>query len=143
MGGEIKIGDGTYIDKGAILRAYGGKISIGRMCSVNPYCVLYGHGGLLIEDGVRIATHSIFIPANHIFSDPAVPIYLQGESMLGISIEEDVWIGSGVRVLDGVKIGKGSVVAAGAVVTKTLQPFGVYAGIPAKKISERSKYEEA
>lgn len=115
----------------------GGFISIGKNCSVNPYSVLYGHGGLQIQDYVRIATHSVFIPANHIYHNRDVKIYLQGEKMHGIKVEEDVWIATGVRVLDNVTIGKGSVVAVGAVVTKSLAPYGVYAGIPAKKISER------
>lgn len=142
LGGSICIGEGTFIDKGVILRTYGGSISIGNMCSINPYCVLYGHGGLVIENGVRIATQTIFIPANHNYSDPDIPIYKQGETMNGIRIEEDVWIGCGVRILDGVTIGRGSVIAAGTLVSKTLPPFGVYAGVPVKKISGRFQNEE-
>ena len=63
--------------------------------------------------------------------------YKQGETMLGIHIEDDVWIGAGVRVLDGVKIGQGAIVGAGAVVTKSIEKFCVYAGVPAKKIKTR------
>lgn len=137
MGGEISIAEGCFIDKGVILRAYGGKISIGKNCSVNPYCVLYGHGGLLIGNGVRIATHSVFIPSNHNFSDPDLFIYQQGETMKGICVEDDVWFGAGVRVLDGVIVGRGSVIGAGAVVNRTLSASGVYVGVPAKKVSER------
>lgn len=137
MGGEITIAEGCFIDKGVVLRAYGGKISIGKNCSVNPYCVLYGHGGLFIGNGVRIATHSVFIPSNHNFSDPDLFIYEQGETMKGIRVEDDVWFGAGVRVLDGVIVGQGSVVGAGTVVNRTLPPYGVYVGVPAKKISER------
>lgn len=137
MGGFIRIGENTTIDKHVILRAYGGVINMGDNCSVNPFSVLYGHGGLYIGSGVRIAAHSVFIPANHNFSNLDVYIYTQGETMKGIRVEDDVWFGTGVRVLDGAVVGKGVVVAAGAVVTKDLAPNCIYAGVPAKKIRER------
>lgn len=125
------------IDSGAILRAFGGNIRIGADCSVNPYCVLYGHGGLKIGDGVRIATQSVFIPSNHNYTDASTFIFKQGETMQGIVVEDDVWFGTGVRVLDGVRIGRGAVIGAGAVVTKDVDPNGVYVGVPARKIGTR------
>lgn len=136
-GGAISIGKRTSLDRGVILRAYGGVIRIGSDCSINPYAVIYGDGGLVIGNGVRIAAHTVIVPADHIFSDPDKFIFEQGESRLGITIEDDVWLGAGVRVLDGVNIKKGTVVGASAVVTKSTEPFGVYVGIPAKKISSR------
>lgn len=136
-GGVISIGARTIVDKGVIIRAYGGFVHIGTDCSINPYSVIYGHGGLYVGNGVRIATHSVFIPANHIYSDPSEFIYKQGETMEGIRVEDDVWLGAGVRVLDGVKIGRGAVIGAGAVVTKSIDEYGVYVGVPAKKISKR------
>jgi len=136
-GGVISIGNRTLVDKGVIIRAYGGSIYFGDDCSVNPYSVIYGHGGLSVGNGVRIATQSVFIPANHIYANPNEYIYNQGETMEGIRIEDDVWIGAGVKVLDGVKIGRGAVVGAGAVVTKSIDEFCVYAGVPAKKIKCR------
>lgn len=138
-GGRISIGARTSLDQGVILRAYGGSIYIGSDCSVNPYTVLYGDGGLVIGNGVRIAAHTVIVPANHNFSDPAKFIFDQGESRLGINIEDDVWLGAGVRVLDGVQIKKGTVVGAGSVVTKSTESFGVYVGVPAKIISSRLK----
>ncbi|MDX1719336.1 MAG: CatB-related O-acetyltransferase [Salegentibacter mishustinae] len=54
-----------------------------------------------------------------------------------IIIEDDVWIGYGVTVLSGIKIGKGAIVAAGAVVTSSLEPYGIYGGVPAKLIKYR------
>jgi acetyltransferase-like isoleucine patch superfamily enzyme len=54
-----------------------------------------------------------------------------------IVIEDDVWIGYGVIILGGVKIGQGSIVAAGSVVTKDVDPFSIYAGVPAKKVRSR------
>ena len=121
-----------------MLLSYGGKIELGNDVTVNPYSILYGHGGLKIGNGVRIAAHCVLIPSNHNFSDSEMPIFEQGETSKGIVIGNDVWLGAGVRVLDGVQIADGCVVAAGAVLTKSTEAFGIYAGVPAKKISSRS-----
>jgi acetyltransferase-like isoleucine patch superfamily enzyme len=135
--GSIRIGRRCQIGPSAMLLTYGGSIEIGDDCSVNPFCVLYGHGGLRIGQGVRIASGTVIIPANHNFDDLNVPICQQGFSAKGICIEDDVWIGANVTVLDGVCIGTGSVVAAGAVVTKDVEPFSVVGGVPAKLIKKR------
>jgi acetyltransferase-like isoleucine patch superfamily enzyme len=131
-GGSIHIGKDCEIHKGSIILTYGGNIKFGNNCSINPYCVIYGHGGLIIGNGVRIATHTVIIPANHNFNRIDKFIYEQEETRLGIVIEDDVWIGAGVKILDGVKVAQGCVIAAGAVVTKSTQPYGIYAGVPAK-----------
>nr|WP_259013912.1 acyltransferase [Emticicia fluvialis] len=54
-----------------------------------------------------------------------------------VVIEDDVWVGYGVIIMSGVKIGMGSIIAAGAIVTKDVAPFSIYAGVPAKRISDR------
>lgn len=136
-GGEIKIGARTYIDHGVIIRSLGGRIEIGDDCSINAYSVLYGAGGLEIGKGVRIASHTVIVPSNHRFSDPNTPIKDQGLTLKGIFIEDDVWIGAGARILDGVRISSGSVVGAGAVVTKSTEPYSIVAGVPATKINIR------
>ena len=137
LGGVIKVGENTVLHEGVILESHGGFIEIGNNCSVNPYCVLYGHGGLKIGNYVRIATHSVFIPSNHNYIDKNVFIHFQGSTNLGIVIEDDVWIGCGSRILDGVSIGRGVVIGAGSVVSKSLESYGVYVGVPAKKINSR------
>jgi acetyltransferase-like isoleucine patch superfamily enzyme len=138
-GGSISLGNRCQIHSGAMLLTYGGNIVLGNDVSVNPYTILYGHGGLAIGSGVRIAAHSVLIPSNHNFKDPHSPIFIQGETSLGIHVGNDVWLGAGVRVLDGCTIADGCVIAAGAVLTRSTEPFGVYGGVPAKKISSRLK----
>lgn len=142
-GGSIRIGRGSQIHDYAMLLTYGGDIRLGSNCTVNPFCVLYGHGGLTIGNGVRIAAHSVFIPANHNFDDVSKPIWQQAETRIGIVIEDDVWIGAGVRVMDGVRIGSGSVIGAGAVVTKSIPPNSVAVGIPAQVIRQRGEKSDA
>jgi acetyltransferase-like isoleucine patch superfamily enzyme len=138
QGGTIDIGDRTVIHRGAMLLPYGGFIRLGRRCSVNPYSILYGHGGLVIGDHVRIAAHCVIVPANHGIALDGGPIADQPLSKRGIRIGNDVWLGAGARILDGAVIGDGCVVAAGAVVRGTLAPHGIYAGVPARLVRRRA-----
>ena len=137
-GGKISIGARTFIDRGVIIRPLGGRVEIGDDCSVNAYSILYGGGGLKIGKDVRIASHTVIVPSNHEFSDSEKPIKDQGLTLKGIVIEDDVWIGAGARILDGVRISSGTVIGAGAVVTKTTEPNSVVAGVPARLIRIRS-----
>lgn len=137
--GTIKIGNRCDILDYALIYTYGGNIEIGDDCSINPFCVIYGHGGLKIGNKVRIATHTVIIPANHSFDRLDVSIMEQPEVRKGIEIGDDVWIGSGVRILDGVKIGSGVVIAAGSVVNKDIPDYAVAAGVPVKIIKFRNK----
>ncbi len=136
-GGNIEVDEKTEILYGVILMTYGGFIKIGKNCSINPYTILYGHGGLTIGDNVLIAGHCLIIPANHNFSNPDIPTNQQGETRKGIVIKDNVWLGSGVKILDGVTIGSGAIVAAGAVVSKDVEPNTIVGGVPAKKIKDR------
>ena len=137
-GGNISVGDFCDLDDGVLIRTYGGLISIGSNVSLNAYTFLHEGGGIYIGNNVRIASHVSIISANHIFNDINIPIKDQGETKIGITIEDDVWIGTGVKILDGVRIKRGTVVGAGAVVNRSLDEYSVYAGVPAKIIKKRS-----
>jgi acetyltransferase-like isoleucine patch superfamily enzyme len=125
-GGSISIGPGTVIHRGAMLLPLGGFIRLGYRCRVNPYSVLYGHGGLTIGDHVRIAAHCVIVPANHGIALDGELIAEQPMSKRGIRIGNDVWLGAGARVLDG------------AVVRGELESYGIYAGVPAKLVGRRT-----
>ncbi|MAM09669.1 MAG: hypothetical protein CML23_04235 [Rhizobiaceae bacterium] len=103
-------------------------ITLGEDCSVNACSVLQGGGNLRVGNKTRIGPHTVIVPSNHVFANPDIPIKDQGLSQIGITIEEDVWIGAGARVLDGVVLGRGCVVAAGAVVTKSVPALSVVGG---------------
>ncbi|PHN33724.1 hypothetical protein AO242_23660 [Pseudomonas sp. ICMP 561] len=119
----------------------GGKIELGKSNSVNPYCVIYGHGGLKTGNYVRIAAHAVIIPANHIYADSTVPIAKQGLVRQGISLGNDIWIGAGCRILDGVCIEDGAIIAAGAVVNKSVERGSIVGGVPAKLIKYRPGFD--
>lgn len=136
-GGSIEIGANCYISKYAHILTCGGDIRIGDNSTVNPLAMIYGQGGLNIGKGVRIATQTAILPSNHIFNDRDIYIFQQGLSKKGISIEDDVWIGAGVKILDGVTLKKGCIIGANSVVTKSTTEYGIYVGSPAKKIKER------
>lgn len=135
--GEVILGGQARLEEGVILDALQGRISIGDRTVVNPYCVLYGAGGLEIGSDVGIAAHTVMIPANHGFQDFDVPMMKQPVAMRGIKIEDDVWIASNCVILDGVTVGSGAVVAAGAVVTHNVENCTVVAGVPARVIKKR------
>lgn len=136
-GTVVEIGEGSVVKSAAYLGSRKGFIKIGRNCSINRNCVLLGYGGITIGDNVRIACNTAIVAFNHNYEDGDQPIANQGNRWEGITIQDDVWIGSGVRILDGVVISKGAVVGAGSVVTRSVDPYSVVAGVPAKEIKQR------
>jgi acetyltransferase-like isoleucine patch superfamily enzyme len=136
-GGSISIGRHCEIHPYAMLLTYGGHIHIGDNCSVNPFTIVYGHGGVRLGNDVRIAAHTVIIPANHNVVADGRPIYLSGTSTRGIEIDDHVWIGAGSRILDGVRIGQNVVIGAGSVVTKPVPANATFAGVPARLIRQR------
>ncbi|MEW6500657.1 MAG: tetratricopeptide repeat protein [Thermodesulfobacteriota bacterium] len=139
MGGEIRLRTGTTVGDYSQLKAMGGTIAIGENCSIQDFCQLYGHGGLTIGNDVRIAAQTIIIPSNHNFDRLDLPIRAQGDTCLGITIGDDVWIGAGCKILDGVTIGSGCVIGAGSVVNRSLPPYSVAVGVPARVIRTRGE----
>jgi acetyltransferase-like isoleucine patch superfamily enzyme len=137
LGGSINLGDFCEIHPTAMILSYGGQICIGDNCSLNPGSIIYGHGGVTIGSGVRIAAHSVIIPANHEIRGSADSIYRKPLTKKGITIESNVWIGTHCVILDGVRVAEGCVIAAGAVVATSTEPNGIYAGIPARRIKSR------
>jgi len=112
---------------------------IGADCAINSGTVIYTGNGVRIGDAVLIAANCTLAPTNHAFADPSRRIRDQGfqESRGGIVIEDDVWLGANVVLLDGAVVGTGSIVAAGSVVRGRLEPHSIYAGSPAKRLGAR------
>ncbi|GHE76964.1 hypothetical protein GCM10019059_40190 [Camelimonas fluminis] len=135
--GSITLGPRNLIDTGVVIRAYTGNIITGSHVTIGPYSVLYGGANLIIGQGVRVGPHVTIVAANHIFEDKEKFIFLQGMKNIGIEISDDVWIGAHAVILDGVQVGCGAVIAAGAVVTKSVGAWEIVGGVPARVIGIR------
>jgi virginiamycin A acetyltransferase len=140
-GTRIVIGDYCEIYDFVCIRPVGGKgdIVIGEHCYLNPGCVLYSGNGITLGNYVLLAPGVMLLPTNHAFARRDIPIRHQGflPSKGGIVIEDDVWIGANSVVLDGAKVGRGAIIAAGSVVRGEVPAFEIWGGVPACKIGER------
>jgi maltose O-acetyltransferase len=96
------------------------------------------YGDLIIGNNVMISPYVMITTAIHNFSEVDVPMQLQGMSSEKVVIEDDVWIGGKSLILPGVKIGRGSIIAAAAVVTRDVPPYAIVGGNPAKVIKYRT-----
>ena len=138
-GSDLKLDTLVSLDRGVDLKVHPqGQIKIGRQTYIGPYTCMSSYGNLIIGQNCLIASHSSIYAHNHLFNDATQNIRDQGFIHKGITVEDDCWLGSGVRVIDGVTIGKGSVIGAGAVVTKDIPPYSIAVGVPAKVISKRA-----
>jgi acetyltransferase-like isoleucine patch superfamily enzyme len=99
--------------------------------------MIYGHGDVTIGDDCLIAMGSKIISANHFVPDKNILIRNCPDIKKRIIIGNDVWLGADVKVLAGVSIGNGCVVGAGSVVTKSLEPYSIAIGVPARVITNR------
>lgn len=111
-------------------------IDMGKYCYIGP--------GGEVPQGVKFGNYvmvgkDLLISGNdHNFDSVGTPVIFSGRPLHpNTVIEDDVWIGARVTIKTGIKIGRGSIVAAGAIVVKDVDPYDVVAGIPAKKIKER------
>ena len=110
---------------------------------IAPYVTISGTGNIKIGKNCLIAPHCGIFANNHIFADPTIPIEEQGITRQGIVIEDECWLGHNVTVLDGVIIGKGSIIGAASVVNKNIPPFSITVGTPARIIKNRLDRETA
>ncbi|WP_139691826.1 acyltransferase [Sporolactobacillus terrae] len=129
---KMKIGNKTTLLRPIFIYAPS-KIKIGNNCSINDHVVLDGRGELIIEDRVNISPYVKIYTAEHQLNSPNFK-YVENAT----KIKKYAWISSGSIILPGVKIGEGAVVAAGAVVTKDVEPYSIVGGVPAKKIGYRN-----
>jgi len=112
-------------------------IKIGDNSAIGEYCRV--RENVVIGDNVMMGPGVQIISDNHNFNDIATPMRLQGHTTHGVSIGNDVWIGSNAIILPGVKVEDHSIIAAGAIVTKDVPEYAVVGGNPAKVIKFRNQ----
>ncbi|MBZ4646265.1 MAG: galactoside O-acetyltransferase [Clostridia bacterium] len=128
-GNNVWIDDRVYFGNGCN-RKVGNNSGLGSNAQIGRYTT--------IGDDVMMGPNVTIITRNHKYQDINVPMRLQGyQDYEPVIIEDDVWIGRQVIILPGVHIGKGSIIGAGSVVTKNVDPYSVVGGTPARLINKR------
>lgn len=130
----ILIGEGSFVRSYAMINSGppNGFVRIGSNSSIGQGSILYGNGGLNIGDNVMVAGQCFIVASSHNYEESETPMVEQGITTQGIDIEDNVWIGAGAKILDGVSIGKGAVIGANAVVTKSVPKNAKVGGVPAR-----------
>lgn len=134
--GSIQLDARSYIGCYGVFQG-GGQITLGRNTYIGHHCSFGSTVSIDIGDDCIIANGVIFTDDDHVFEQKTMPIRDQGVRATAIHIGDDVWIGSGARVLRGVSIGSHAVVAAGAVVRNDVSPGVVVGGVPARILKHR------
>ena len=140
----LNFGDYVTISRGVMIRPssyyggdYGMGLTVGEHSSIGPYGYIGCSGKITIGKNVMFGPKCSLFAENHNFSDTETSIKSQGVNQKGITIEDDCWIGSNVPILDGVTIGKGSVIGAGTLVTKDVPAGSVVVDKRNKTMRER------
>lgn len=139
-GGSVELGDRVYLHNDTCIQTGdGGSLKIGSDTHIQPRCQFSAYKGLIqIGSGVQIAPNCAFYLYDHDIA-PGEPIKNQSSSTKGsIIVDDDVWLGHGAVVLDGVRIGKGAVIGSGAVVSRDIPDGAIAVGVPARVIGTRS-----
>jgi maltose O-acetyltransferase len=135
----VEMGEHAGVHLGCYIWFYGpGQIRrdgfrIGSYSRINRNCTLDARGPLRIGSNVSISPEVMILTAFHRIEDPEFRVETRP-----VVIEDHVWIGSRATILSGVTLGRGSVVAAGAVVTRDVAPLEIVGGVPARPIGTRS-----
>ncbi|MDQ1284076.1 MAG: hypothetical protein QG620_424 [Patescibacteria group bacterium] len=141
----IEIGENSVIMHNSVIHVFNfvglphASIKIGRGVFIGENSVIRGQGGVTIGNDCLISPKVSILAVNHSFASADLLIKDQPLDAKGIIIGDDVWVGGGATILDGVKIGRGSVIGAGSVVTKDIPEFSVAVGNPAKVVKSRKK----
>jgi acetyltransferase-like isoleucine patch superfamily enzyme len=140
-GGPVKLGNGVHVWRDTMIQTGdGGAVVIGDHTHIQPKCQFSAyHSSIEIGIGVEIAPFCSFYPYDHGI-EPATPIGAQPlESKGPIVVGDGAWLGVGVIVLSGVRIGRGAVIGAGSVVTRDIPDRSVAAGAPARVVHARGE----
>jgi len=133
-----RLGGFCFIYPGArLMHTYG--FRAGRNLHMHGGAFADARGGLTLGDHVLIGPGAVLVSSQHQWSDPSLPIALQGHQCAPTTIGDDVWIGANAVITPGVRIASGTIVSAGAVVTADTEPYTIVAGVPARPIGHRPR----
>lgn len=131
----VKLAERVVIYYGAEIRSHSG-LEIGEGSIIGDKAILDARNGIILGRNVNISTGVQIWTEQHAHSDPW--FRCMSDESFRVEIGDRVWVGPRVTILHSVRIGEGAVIAAGAVVTKDVEPYSIVAGMPAKKIGMRN-----
>ena len=136
---NISISENAVIKQGAKICPCNenAKINIGKNTTIGYHTFLFASAGISIGDDCLIAPFVYFVDSDHGIAK-GKKINEQANTSEAIVIKNDVWIGTGARILKGVTVGQGAVIAAGSLVKNDVPDYEIHGGVPAKKISQRT-----
>lgn len=139
LGNHVTVGRGASIrPSGYYGTDLGEGLRVGDRTAIGPFAWIGASGPVSIGSDVLFGPRVVILPENHVFEDTQRPIAAQGVERKGVRIEDDCWLGADVKVLAGVTIHTGCIVAAGAVVRQDLPPYTIAAGVPARVVRHRA-----
>jgi len=141
---RISLGNHVRIDDFCCLVGGAKGIEIGSYVHIAFFCVILGRGGVVIEDFAGLSSRCALYSATDDFSgqfltNPTVPVEYLNVQEGQIVVGRHAIVGTGATILPGVTVGEGCAIGAHSLVTKTLEPWGVYFGSPVKRIKRRSQ----
>jgi len=137
IGDNVSIQRNTIIECTGVIRDLGVGLEIGNNVGIAQNCFIQVRGKVVIGNDVIFGPGVYLFSENHNFDNPDLPVVVQGETRKGVVIEDGVWIGARAVILDGIRICKNSIVAAGSIVNKDVPAYSIVAGVPAKVIKNR------
>jgi acetyltransferase-like isoleucine patch superfamily enzyme len=133
----IDVGNGVFLGRGTILSCKDGDIVLGDKTNIGFHCEVFSASTVTVGRDGLFAAYTYLVGGGHEFDRADVPVIEQERSSRGITLGDNVWLGTGTKVLDGVRIGRDVVVGAGGVVTDDLPDGTVAVGIPARVVRRR------
>jgi acetyltransferase-like isoleucine patch superfamily enzyme len=135
----ITLGDGVFLGRGSILSCKDGDIVLGDNTNLGFHCEVFSGSRVVVGRYGLFAAQAYLVGGGHDFERADVPVIEQARRSRGIALGENVWLGTGAKVLDGVRIGSRVVVGANAVVAEDLPDGVVAAGVPARVVRRREE----
>lgn len=133
----IEMGDGVFLGRATILSCKDGDISLGDHVNIGFNCEIFSASSVTVGRHGLFAAYTYLVGGGHDFEQAGVPVLEQDRVSRGIALGDNVWLGTGAKVLDGVRIGHDVVVGANAVVNADLPDGAIAAGVPARVLRRR------
>jgi acetyltransferase-like isoleucine patch superfamily enzyme len=133
----MTIGSGVFIGRNTILSCKNGDIEIDDRANIGFNCEIFSGGHVRLGKNTLVAAYTYLVGGDHLHDRTDLPVLDQGRVAQGIEVDDNVWLGAHVVIADGARVGRDTIIGAGAVVRGEIPPFCVAAGVPAKVIRSR------